>query len=411
MRHFPALVVAGVLPLFAAGTARAQAQAQHGSYNLQPTAVTGSTRYTGLAGAVAAYPDDYSAVFVNPAGLGGMAGTGFDFGSDSNNIDNFVVDTDAPGNRALNDPISFTFYGLRYISRDGWGVGAAYQEPYKIDGVYQGGRRVRFKSGFRIAPTADVIDLEVKHKVYTVAGGVSFLDGRLAAGLALNYGQVKESFVFTPSSPANPPAELEGTEDAFSADAGLLARPWSWLQAGLVYKMRQDFRFSDSKYALPPAFRAPVRTARVPDRATAGLAWLPHRRFRLAVQSTFNRKMGDAYIVGSVLGPGGAALVDSVAAGQHGTFDGRWGAEYVPFDASDLTVKLWAGGYYEDTGIQGGYRRYHKTAGFNVAPWFLSLSMAVDDSELYNNFSVGLGVDVLQAATRAAKALGWRLPL
>ena len=88
-----------------------------------------------------------------------------------------------------------------------------------------------------------------------------------------------------------------------------------------------------------------------------------------------------------------------------------WGVEYVPYDVDDLTIRLRAGGYFENTGLEGGYTRYHRTAGFAFEPWFLSISMAIDDAEFYNNFVVGVGVDLLSVAKRTSRMYGWNLPL
>ncbi len=37
--------------------------------------------------------------------------------------------------------------------------------------------------------------------------------------------------------------------------------------------------------------------------------------------------------------------------------------------------------------------------------------MAIDQAEFYNNFVVGLGVDLLGVAKRVSRTYGWNLPL
>ena len=45
----------------------------------------------------------------------GVTGTGFDFGSDGNTVDNFVVDLNDPKSRSLNIPIKYSYYGARLV--------------------------------------------------------------------------------------------------------------------------------------------------------------------------------------------------------------------------------------------------------------------------------------------------------
>jgi hypothetical protein len=398
---FAALIVTLAAPARAANTA----------YGFSPTAVEGSARAVGTGGSILASPKDYSAVFVNPAGLGGLAGDGVDFGSDSNNIDNFIVDVSNPKARALNDPLKFSFYGFRYVTTDGWGFGFAAQTPYQLDDVFAGTTKVG--KGSTAKSGKDHTEIKATTTIYTVAAAKTYLDKRLSVGLAANYIQVAESYDFQPGvAGASPEAHLRATNDALSADVGLLASPWKWLQAAAVFKMGWRVPFDPSRNADALGSNStPVqafRDGKTPDKLSVGLRWSPSRYFGLMAQSNVAFAMKDTAVVGSGLFPG---VAGSLSVGQTTTVDGHWGFEIVPVDEPDLTMKFWAGGYLENTGLQGGYTRYHRTAGASFQPWFLGLSMAIDDAELYNNFTVGLGVDMLEVAQRVSKKYGWKLPL
>ena len=388
--------------------------AANSAYNFSPTAVEGSARAVGTGGSILASPKDYSAVFVNPAGLGGLAGDGVDFGSDSNSIDNFVVDVSNPKARALNDPLKFSFFGFRYVTENGWGFGFAEQTPYQLDDAFSGTTKVtRGGRGGGTVTGKDSTEIKATTTIYTLAAAKSYLDKRLSVGLAANYIQLSESYDFQPGlAGGTPVSHLRATNDAFSADVGLLAQPYKWLQAAAVFKMgwRVPFEASRNADALG-SNNLPVqafRDGKSPDKLSLGLRWAPSRYFSLMTQSNIVFGMKDTAVVGSGLFPG---VDGSLSVGQTTTIDGHWGFEVIPVDEPDLTMKFWAGGYLENTGIQGGYTRYHRTAGASFQPWFLGLSMAIDDAELYNNFTVGLGIDMLEVAQRVSKKYGWKLPL
>ncbi len=404
-RTFRALFVCATV--FLAVVRRAGAQSL--SYDLAPTAVEGSAREIGIGGATIASPKDYSAVFINPAGLGGLAGDGIDFGSDSNNVDNFVVDPSNPNSKALNDPLRFSFFGFRYVKADGWGFGVAKQTPYDLDDIFSG--TAKTPKGSKLRGQQDQTEIKAHTDIYTVAGGKSFLDKRLSVGLALNYVKVHESYDFTPVFATTAPVHAADERDTVSADLGLLGQPWPWLQLGAVYKMgwRASFDSSHNNAAIGTSGTVNAfRDGQAPDRFEFGLRWHPNKYFSFMAQTNYRLAMKNTTVVGSGLFPGSSGQLSS---GQSNSVDGHWGMEVVPIDEPGLTVKFWGGGYMEDTGLQGGFRRYHRTAGVGFSPWFWSLSMAVDDATLYNNFTVGLGIDILEAASRVSKRLGYNLPL
>ena len=385
------------------------AQAQSTAYDFAPTAVEGSAREIGIGGATIASPKDYSAVFINPAGLGGLAGDGIDFGSDSNNVDNYVVDPSDPKSKAINDPLRFSFFGVRYVTSGGWGFGLAKQTPYDLDDVFSG--TAQTPKGSKLRGQQDQTEIKAHTDIYSLAGAKSFLDKKLSVGVALNYIRVHESYDFSPIFTTTAPIHAADEKDTFSADIGLLGQPWDWLQVGAVYKMgwRAAFDPSHNNAAIGTSGTVNAfRDGKAPDRFELGLRYHPNNIFSFMVQTNYRMAMQGTTIVGSGLFPGASGELTS---GQSGALDGHWGVEIVPIDEPDLTFKMWAGGYVEDTGLQGGFRRYHRTAGFGFSPWFVSLSMAVDDAVLYNNFTVGLGIDLLEAASRVSKRTGWALPL
>lgn len=385
------------------------ARAQSTAYDFAPTAVEGSAREIGIGGATIASPKDYSAVFINPAGLGGLAGAGVDFGSDANSVDNFIVDPSDPKSKALNDPLRFSFYGARYVTSDGWGLGIAKQTPYDLDNVFSG--TAKTPRGSKLRGQQDQTEIKAHSDIYTLAGAKSFLGRRLSVGLALNYVRVHESYDFSPVFATTAPIHAADEKDTFSADVGLLGNPFPWLQLGAVYKMgwRTSFDPSHNNSAIGTSGTVNAfRDGKAPDRLQLGLRWAPNKYFSFMAQSNYRLAMRNTTVVGSGLFPGNSGQLTS---GQSNSLDGHWGVEIVPIDEPGLTFKMWAGGYVEDTGLQGGFRRYHRTAGFGFSPWFLSLSMAVDDAVLYNNFTVGLGIDLLEAASRVSERTGWKLPL
>ena len=163
--------------------APAAARAAEGAYDLFPTAMTGTARSVALGGAtIAADPDGYEAVFANPAGLSGMAGTGIDFGSDGNGVDNFVVDLNQPKSRSLNVPIKYSYAGVRYVTGSGWGVGFAASTPFDYEDTFNGTTRVvRRRSTF--VATNDLNDVHTRADAYTLAAGRGFLDGQFLSAL------------------------------------------------------------------------------------------------------------------------------------------------------------------------------------------------------------------------------------
>lgn len=388
-----------------AGSARAQSTA----YDFAPTAVEGSAREVGIGGATVASPKDYSAVFINPAGLGGLAGDGVDFGSDSNSIDNFVVDTSDSKSKALNDPLRFSFFGFRYVTTGGWGFGVAKQTPYDLDDVFSG--TAKTPKGSSLRGQQDQTEIKAHTDIYTVSAARSYLDKKLSVGLALNYIKVHESYDFAPVFNTTAPVHTSADRDTVSADIGVLGQPWPTLQVGAVYKMGWRAGFDPSLNNSTVGTSGTVnayRDGKAPDRFQVGFRWHPNKIFSFMAQTNYRLAMKNTGVVGSGLFPGTSG---QLASGQSNALEGHWGAEIVPIDEPGLTVKFWAGGYLEDTGLQGGFRRYHRTAGLGFSPWFWSLSMAVDDANLYNNFTVGLGIDLLEAASRFSKRTGWALPL
>lgn len=385
------------------------ARAASGAYNVFPTAVTGSARDVGLGGAVVSDPDGYEGVFINPAGMSGLTGNGIDFGSDGNNVDNFVVNLNDPKSRSLNIPIKYSYTGLRYVTDSGWGLGFAAQTPFTLDDVFNGTTRAVRRKGNVFVATGDINEVLTQADTYTLAAGKSFFEGKLGVGAALNYTRVNSRYNFTPVVSSSAPFTRAINGDAFAGDVGLLLQPAKWVRFGMTYKMGYRVPFDDSNNAgLPVAFTA-FRDVRTPDRFLFGLRLAPRDDVHLFAQARFIRGMKDTLVSGSDVFPGiSGATVES---GRNTVLTGSWGLEYIAYDSDDLGAKLWAGGYLEDANIQGGYTRYHRTAGFNLAPWFLSLNMAIDQAELYNNFVVGLGVDLLQVGKRLSKTYGWNLPL
>lgn len=398
---------AGLIALAAAAPLRGQTAPPR--YDLLNTAVGGSARNVSLGGAAVAFPSDYTSSFVNPAGLGGLANDGVDFGSDSNNIDNFVVDLSNPKSRAINDPINYSFVGARFVTSD-WGFAVSEQTPYNLDSQFTGDQVKTKRGAIKFSDNQDQTEIKVQDHVYTVAGARTFLDRRLSLGLAVNYIQVYESYDFNPITNFNTiaPIHVNATNDAVSADFGVLWRPVDWLQLGAAYKMGYRVPFDDSRNAGLPLGVSVFHDGKYPDRVSAGFMWRPAKSLRVFGQSNYVRAMKDTVVVGSGLFPTNAS---TVGVGRYETIDAHWGMELIPIDEPDITIKLWAGGYLEQTGIQGGYYRYHRCAGLGFSPWFLSSSVGVDDTELYNNFVVGLGVDMLSVAQRVAKKYHLNLPI
>lgn len=396
-------------PILALTVAAASPAAAQSAYDFSPTAVEGSAREVGIGGATVASPKDYSAVFINPAGLGGIAGDGVDFGSDSNNIDNYVIDPDNPKAKALNDPLRFSFFGFRYVTKKGWGFGAAAQTPNDFDNIFSG--TAPTPKGSRLRGQQDQTEIKARADVYTLAAAKTFVDGKLSVGLALDYAKVRETYAFTPFFSATQPVRLSADADAFAGDLGLLGQPFPSLQLGAVYKMGWRAKFDPALNNAAVGTNGTVaafRDVKTPDRLSLGFRWHPVKVFSFMAQTNLRLAMKNTVVVGSGLFPGTSG---TLASGQSNTVDGHWGAEIVPIDEPGLTFKMWAGGYMEDTGLHGGFRRYHRTAGLGFSPWFWSLSMAVDDAVMYNNFTVGLGIDMLEAASRVSRRMGWEMPL
>ncbi len=378
-------------------------------YDAFPKPVTGSARTVALGGAVSADPDGYEAVFVNPAGLCGMVGRGIDFGSDGNTVDNFVVDLDDPKSRSLNVPIKYSYYGVRWVG-ERWGFGFGAQTPFSFDDEFNGTSRIRRKGVTTTVVNTDINRINNSAATYTIAAARSFFDGQAGVGVSLDYTRANERYEFIPvvaPSTAALNRELSGT--AVSANIGLLWQPRHWFRAGLVYKSGYAIGFDATANRGLPNQLAPFRDIKTPDRLTLGLRLAPRDDFNVFLQGRMVTGMKNTFIVGSGLFPNSPGSV--VESGRKTTLEGGWGLEYIAYDKDDLTFKVWGGGYLEDANIQGGYSRYHRTAGFSFSPWFIGLNMAIDDAELYNNYVVGIGVDLLKAAQRASQKYGWKLPL
>ena len=403
------LSAAALFALAAGAAAQTIPSGEVGAYDVFPRAAIGTARTVALGGATGAVdPDGYEAVFANPAGMSGMAGTGLDFGSDGNTVDNVVVDLNNPKARSLDHPFKYSYGGVRYVTASGWGLGAAVQTPFNFNDEFRGTTRV-VNGASSIIATGDQNAIHTEGAAYELGAGRSFDDGKYGFGASISYVTAETDYSFTPVLPSSAPFSRTAVGDAVSFGVGVLARPYRWLRAGLFYKQGYRIPFADSlNTGLPVALNA-FEDLRSPNRLTLGVRLAPYENLRFFFQGRVVFGMNDTFISGSGVFP--TALGNTVASGQAATLDGGWGVEYVPYDVEDLTVKFRAGGYFENTGIEGGYTRYHRTAGFAFEPWCFSLSMAIDDAEFYNNFVVGFGVDLLDVAKRTSKMYGWNLPL
>lgn len=378
------------------------------SYTAYPTAVTGTTGQVALGGAAVAFPEGGAAAFTNPAGLSSVNDPGVGFVSDSSQVQDFVVDLDRPRLRALNIPLKYSYTGAWFISRQRWGVGVMLQTPYELDQTFlnQGASR----RGRRGDPPvfSDQTQVKIGLNSYTLAAGRSCLDNRMAFGLALKYNQIRETFDFTSPDVSTLSVHQDATNAAWSADVGLLGRPWPELQLGLMYRMGYQVPFDPALNRGLPLNATWFRDVQLPHRVLLGTAWLPNNKFHLFVQSNYIFQTSQTILAGTGMFPGRGQAVPE---GRFVTVDGHWGAELIPIDEPDLTIRLWAGGYLEKTRIEGGFSRYHHTAGFSFNPWVIDVSVAIDRADLYNNFSAGLGVDLLGAFKRVAKRYHWNLPV
>ena len=380
-----------------------------GAYNVFPTAAIGTARTVALGGATSAVdPDGYEAVFANPAGMSGMAGTGLDFGSDGNTVDNVVVNLNDPQAHALDRPFKYSYGGVRYVTESGWGLGAAVQTPFNFNDEFRGNTQVIGGSNAFVA-TGDQNAIRTKGTGYALGGGRSFDDGKFGVGASVSYITAEEDYSFTPVSTSSAAFSRSVSGDTFTFGVGALARPYRWLRVGLLYRRGYRIPFDDSHNAGLPVNITAFQDLRSPDRLSLGVRLAPYENLRFFLQGRVLFGMKDTFVSGSGVFP--SAVDNTVASGQTTTLDGAWGVEYVPYDVDDLTVKLRAGGYFESTGIEGGFTRYHNTAGFAFEPWFFSVSMAIDQAQFYNNFVVGFGVDLLNVAKRTSKMYGWNLPL
>jgi len=398
MRKRPVLVL---LALMTASYANAS------SYSAYNTAVSGSARRVGLAGSIVALPDGYAATFLNPAGLSGLSGKGIDFGSDANTVDDFVVDLDNPKARGLNFPLKYSYSGFRFASTRGWGFGFVASTPFQVDNTFLDGTTVRKPKGAGFVINNSQTRVRLSVDTYTLAAAKT-LGEAWAIGASADFNRVRETYDYSAANGSL--AHLDRSRDAWSGSLGLLGRPARWLGLGAVYRsgFRAGFDPTLNAGIQPPGTNW-FRDVKMPERIAAGLVIFPWRdRLRLYLQTNYVPKTSDTVLVGTGLFAGQAA---NVSVGQSDSVDGHWGLELIPVDYPDLTVKLWAGGYLENTGVQGGYSRYHRTAGLQLSPWFIDFSAAVDDADLYNNFSIGLGVDLLQLSSRVARHYGWKLPI
>ena len=369
------------------------------AFDAYSSSVLGTARQVALGGAALADPKDYSAVFANPAGLSGLATSGLDFGSDASSIQNSVVNLDNPSARTLNAPLSYNFYGVRYVRDKSWGIGFTVETPFSEDDLFNAQTRQRIGGKTVVITTADMDELKAKVTTYSLGFGKSFLDHRLGLGATLNYHQMDQSFQFTPVKTTSAPYSNSATHSTFSGDLGLLAQPWPWLRATLVYKMGYGTAFGESLQPQMTAFP----DVKSPDHLDMGVAWLPNRMFRLFAASHLVFGMNNTVILGSGLFPSSSGRI---LAGRYTTIDGHWGCEFIPIDEPDLTIRLWGGGYLEETGAEGDFERYHRTAGLAFEPWFFNVNVAADDAPMFFNFTAGVGVDVLQLARYTAKAFG-----
>lgn len=378
------------------------------SYYAHSTAAAGSAKHIALGGAVVAAPDGYAMVFLNPAGLAGLSGAGIDFGSDGNRISNFVPDLNNPQNRSLDTEINYSYAGARYIHSDGWGFGYVAQTPYAVDDSFMDMTTVRKPDLATPPPFANESRVRLSLRSHTAAYGRAFLDKSLGVGVAVNFIEGRESFDFSLAH-KNPHISEKTTARTMTADLGLLTRPRSWVQLGATYRMGYRLDFDESLNARLPAGVTWFRDAKVPHRVAFGAAFWLQGRFKLLLQGTRTFRTSDTAVPGSALFAGQSQ--DAVTVGQNDSSTWHWGSEVIVFKKADICIKAWGGGYLEETGVEGGFTRYHNTAGLQYSPWFFDFSIAVDRAVLYDNFSVGLGVDILALVQRIAKKRGWKLPV
>ena len=117
-----------------------------------------------------------------------------------------------------------------------------------------------------------------------------------------------------------------------------------------------------------------------------GMGWIPNVNFRSGLSVIAVGKTPQAGLVSD----------ENRTVGEKVTLQPRIGFDYRWIDLNWLEGRISAGSYYEMSRIADTESRVHGTLGFEVNPSVFNLGVALDRASNYNNFTAGIGIDIIR---------------
>lgn len=134
-----------------------------------------------------------------------------------------------------------------------------------------------------------------------------------------------------------------------------------------------------------PGFSQPVK---VPSLLSFGAGWVPNRYFRTGF-----------YLMIPFKEKNSALLADeSIKAGEKTSFQPHLGMSYVLAEYKNLKIEASLGSYLENNRYSNEPSRFHKTAAFDINPYFFNTSIGIDIARNFKNKIFSVGIDIVRVS-------------
>lgn len=318
-------------------------------YSGYSATVRGDNENVGMAGATVAIPYSISTLETNPAGLTMTMG----------NVTAQINSNEMEDRTISSGKTHYSQWGLSVTPND-WGYAFSYYVPSREHGDYIS------------ANNGGETDYEMTLKQFRFSVSHLMLKKRLSLGMSLELDQA----IRTLSSESHSDMRL-------TYKLGAIYHVKNHYLVGASFSPGLEVGRTHSVHPDLPGYDQPIRT---PPYFNIGAGWIPNRFFRV----------GSALIlVGKTTNT--ALLRDqSIAVGEHNTFQPRLGASYTVSQYDHLKIVLASGLYWEHSRIQGVPNRLHGTIALDVNPSFVNLGIGVDRATKYNNFFISVGIDIVR---------------
>jgi len=236
-----------------------------------------SARGLALSNAITAGVKDPSAVYYNPAALGGVDGNNILINGIYINVRNSVKNSRRKSVNKHDDNFLATLFANYHIPGTDFTLGIGGYTPFGLGTTYDRAftRFAAHRTELKTLYLTPAISWHPS-KYFSIGGGVSFVH---ASGL------FSRSLCFDVATGCATPSALEGrvrltdTANAFTYNLGVLLKPTENVKFGFSYRARTDLRFDTAHVNLGgalfsrPRTRAEFRPIPLPPVINAGLFW------------------------------------------------------------------------------------------------------------------------------------------